>query len=291
MRRWGIRKKVLVVTLVPTLLTTLMLGLFPFHELEALRTPAEPGMLTTRSIVILSLLAPANGRAEAYARASAYVERVQKAYEACNVDLQETAAFREPHKNDLPHDAVLCRSSARHKWLPICTYMYDTWKMRMGASKHIKTWSDGCRYFRTPKFSPQTREEGRHFSKVYIEKSSSKTYTCVGKRRWPQACSRTVFLGGPVFLHFVFFRRAPASCRVRRKFRAATGGRKGYGSRHEKTYTCVGKRRWLQACSRTVFWGGPVFLHFVFFRRAPTSCRVRRNFSRGERKRNRARAI
>ena len=28
MRRWGIRKKVLVVTLVPTLLTTLMLGLF-----------------------------------------------------------------------------------------------------------------------------------------------------------------------------------------------------------------------------------------------------------------------
>ena len=57
----------------------LMLGLFPFHELEALRTPAEPGMLTTRSIVILSLLAPANGRAEAYARASAYVERVQKA--------------------------------------------------------------------------------------------------------------------------------------------------------------------------------------------------------------------
>ena len=28
MRRWGIRKKVLVVTLVPTLLTTLLLGLF-----------------------------------------------------------------------------------------------------------------------------------------------------------------------------------------------------------------------------------------------------------------------
>ena len=57
----------------------LMLGLFPFHELEALRTPAEPGMLTTRSIAILSLLAPAGGRAEAYARAGAYVERVQKA--------------------------------------------------------------------------------------------------------------------------------------------------------------------------------------------------------------------
>ena len=28
MRRWGIRKKVLVVTLIPTLLTTLMLGMF-----------------------------------------------------------------------------------------------------------------------------------------------------------------------------------------------------------------------------------------------------------------------
>ena len=57
----------------------LMLGLFPFHELEAQRTPAEPGMLTTRSIVILSLLAPANGRAEAYERAGAYVKRLQKA--------------------------------------------------------------------------------------------------------------------------------------------------------------------------------------------------------------------
>ena len=106
------------------------------------------------------------------------MERVQKAYEACNVDLQETAAFREPHKNDLPHDAVLCRSSARHKWLPICTYMYDTWKMRMGASKHIKTWSDGCRYFRTPKSSPQTKEEGRLFSK-FISKSRSQKRTPV----------------------------------------------------------------------------------------------------------------
>ncbi len=28
MRRWGIRKKVLVVTLIPTLLTTFMLGMF-----------------------------------------------------------------------------------------------------------------------------------------------------------------------------------------------------------------------------------------------------------------------
>ena len=36
-------------------------------------------MLTTRSIVILSLLAPADGRAEAYERAGAYVKRLQKA--------------------------------------------------------------------------------------------------------------------------------------------------------------------------------------------------------------------
>ena len=79
------------------------------------------------------------------------MERVQKAYAACGVDLQETAVFREPHKNGLPHDAVLCRSLNRHNWPPICTYLYETWKMRLGANTHIKTWSDGCRCFRTSK--------------------------------------------------------------------------------------------------------------------------------------------
>ena len=73
--------------------------------------------------------------------------RVQKAYKACDIDLQETAVFREPHKNGLPHDAVLCPSQVRHKWLPICTYAHKTWNMRIGASTHIKTWSDGCKYF------------------------------------------------------------------------------------------------------------------------------------------------
>ena len=74
------------------------------------------------------------------------MERVKKAYEACNISLRETAAFREPHLNGLPHDAVLCRAESEHKWLPICQYMYRTWKMRMGASKHLVTWSDGCKY-------------------------------------------------------------------------------------------------------------------------------------------------
>ena len=74
------------------------------------------------------------------------MERVKKAYEACNIALRETAVFREPHLNGLPHDAVLCRAEGEHKWLPICHYMYRTWKMRMGASKHLVTWSDGCKY-------------------------------------------------------------------------------------------------------------------------------------------------
>ena len=74
------------------------------------------------------------------------MERVKKAYEACGFALRETAVFREPHLNSLPHDAVLCRTQKEHRWLPVCQYMYQTWRMRMGASKHIATWSDGCRY-------------------------------------------------------------------------------------------------------------------------------------------------
>ena len=87
------------------------------------------------------------------------MERVKKAYAACGFHLQESAVFREPHKNGLPHDAVLCQAKAQHKWLPICTYLYDTWKMRMGASTHIKTWSDGCKYL------PAQRRKQFHFSK------------------------------------------------------------------------------------------------------------------------------
>ena len=74
------------------------------------------------------------------------MERVKNAFEACNVALREAAVFREPHLNGLPHDAVLTRTQKEHRWLPICQYMYRTWKMRMGASKHIATWSDGCKY-------------------------------------------------------------------------------------------------------------------------------------------------
>ena len=98
------------------------------------------------------------------------MERVQNPYAACGVDVEETAVFREPHKNGLPHDAVLCRSLTRHKWLPICTYLYETWKMRMGASKHITTWSDGCKYFtpgdRDPDLENEARRKNVRSSKV-----------------------------------------------------------------------------------------------------------------------------
>ena len=87
------------------------------------------------------------------------MERVKKAYSACGIDLREAAVFREPHLTGLPHDAVLCRSQVEHKWLPICHYMYVTWKMRMGASKHITTWSDGCKYVQAQ------RSKDFHFSK------------------------------------------------------------------------------------------------------------------------------
>jgi len=94
------------------------------------------------------------------------MDRVQKAYAACGIDLRETAVFREPHKNGKPHDAVLCSSLTRHKWIPIVTYLYETWNMRMGASKHIKTWSDGCRYFRTSQGGPE-QEKLKKYINVY----------------------------------------------------------------------------------------------------------------------------
>src|SRR5690606_39951144 len=57
MRRWGIRKKVLVVTLVPTLLTTLLLGLFfTYSWVNNIRSEEHTSELQSRENLVCRLL-------------------------------------------------------------------------------------------------------------------------------------------------------------------------------------------------------------------------------------------
>ncbi|CAK0903598.1 unnamed protein product [Prorocentrum cordatum] len=71
---------------------------------------------------------------------------VVQVHTASGVTLEETATFREPHENGLPHNSCLVRSLAQYKWKKVAGVFRQSHKAHVDFATHIKTWAEGVVY-------------------------------------------------------------------------------------------------------------------------------------------------
>lgn len=73
---------------------------------------------------------------------------VVKVHTASGVTLEETATFREPHENGLPHNNSLVRCLVQYKWKKVAEVFRQEHKVHVDFATHIKTWAEGVVYGR-----------------------------------------------------------------------------------------------------------------------------------------------
>ena len=75
-------------------------------------------------------------------------EMVVQCLAEVEVEVIETACFREPHANGDPHLNLLVRAGRQWKWLKAAQRLLQTYRVHVNFAENIRTWAEGVVYFR-----------------------------------------------------------------------------------------------------------------------------------------------
>jgi hypothetical protein len=85
-------------------------------------------------------------------------ELLVKAHADCQVELEETACFLEPHANGQPHFNLLVRSRSQYRWKPVAERLLSHYRVHVNFGENVRTWAEGVVYGRVA--SEHKPEEG-----------------------------------------------------------------------------------------------------------------------------------
>lgn len=75
-------------------------------------------------------------------------EMVVKCLAEVDVEVIETACFREPHANGNPHFNLLVRGGRQWRWKKAAERLLGTYRVHVSFAENIRTWAEGVVYFR-----------------------------------------------------------------------------------------------------------------------------------------------
>ena len=77
-----------------------------------------------------------------------FSQLIVKAHCDCNVQIEETVCFQEPHSNGLIHHNCLVRATKQYRWAAPAKRLRDEYKVCVNFGSNIKAWAAGVIYGR-----------------------------------------------------------------------------------------------------------------------------------------------
>ncbi len=112
-------------------------------------------------------------------------ELVVEAHTACDITVEETACFLEPHANGLPHFNLLARALTQYRWKKVAEYLLKEHRVHVSFGENVRTWAEGVAYGRVP--SEHKPEEGLDKDPVQWHRQGCPTpFEQFLPRRWQQ---------------------------------------------------------------------------------------------------------
>ena len=79
---------------------------------------------------------------------TSFRELVVQCLAECDVEVIETACFREPHANGDPHWNLLVRAGQQWRWKRCAERLLQVHRVHVNFAENIRTWAEGVVYFR-----------------------------------------------------------------------------------------------------------------------------------------------